>query len=82
MKEKQKFVGGVLPESTAAKKRASKCTFSDYTSSESGAAPMDLNHPVFEDESSGTPMSSQRLPGIKTAKGKGKVTSFAAAPPD
>ena len=67
LKGKQKFVGGVLPQSTAVKKRASKYTFTDYTSSESGASPMDLNNPVFEDESSGTPMS-RRPPGIKAAK--------------
>ena len=82
LKEKQKFVGGVLPQSTAAKKRASKRTFTDYTSSESGASPMDLNNLVFEDESPGTPMSSRRPPGIKAAKGKGKVTSSSAVPPD
>ena len=67
LKEKQKFVGGVLPQSTTVKKRASKRTFIDYTSSKNGAFPMDLNNPVFEDESSGTPMS-RRPPGIKAAK--------------
>ena len=67
-KEKQKFVGGMLPESTAAKKRASKHTFGDYTSSESGASPMDLNNPVFEDKSSGTPMS----PRHQGCQGKGQ----------
>ncbi|XP_047940971.1 glutathione S-transferase T3-like [Salvia hispanica] len=82
LKEKQKFVGGILPESTAAKKRTSKRTFGDYTSSESGASPMDLNNPVFEDESSGTPMSSRRPPGIKVAKGKGKATSSSTPPPE
>ena len=72
----------MLLELTAAKKRATKRTFGDCTSSESGASPMDLNHPVFEDESSGTPMPSRRPPGIKAAKGKGKATSSSVAPPD
>ena len=82
LRDKQKFVGGVIPQSTAARRRASKRTLADYTSSDSGASPMDLNSPVFEDESSGTPMSSRRPPGVKAAKGKGKATSSSAAPPD
>ncbi|XP_047940201.1 uncharacterized protein LOC125187621 [Salvia hispanica] len=69
LRDKQKFVGGVIPQSTAARRRASKRTFNDYTSSDSGTSPMDLNSPVFEDESSGTPMSSRRPPGVKAAKG-------------
>ena len=72
LRDKQKFVGGVIPQPTAARRRASKRTFNDYTSSDSGASPMDLNSPMFEDESSGTPMSSRRPPGVKAAKGKGK----------
>ena len=81
LRDKKKFVGGVIPQSTAARRRTSKRTFTDYTSSESGASPMDLNNPVFEDESSGTPMS-RRPPDIKPAKAKGKATSSTAAPPD
>ena len=81
MKEKQKFVGGMLPQSTVAKKRAKRTFAGDYTSSDSGTAPIDLNHPVYEDESSGTPMSSRRLAGIKAAKGKGNAKSSQAAPP-
>ena len=72
LKEKQKFVGGMLPESTAAKKRASKLTFGDYTSSESGASPMDLNHPVFKDESSGTPMSTRRPPASRLPRARAR----------
>ena len=45
-------------------------------------APIDLNHPVFKDESSETPLSSRRPAGIKAAKGKGKATSSSVAPPD
>ena len=82
LRDKQKFVGGVIPQSTAARRRTSKRTFNDYTSSDSGASPMDLNSPVFEDESSGTPMSSRRPPGVKAAKGKGKATSSSVAPPE
>ena len=82
LRDKQKFVGDVIPPSTTARKRASKRTFADYTSSESGASPMDLNNPVFDDESSGTPMSSRRPPGIKLAKAKAKATTSTAAPSD
>ena len=82
MKEKLKFVGGVLPQSPAAKKRAKRNFAGDYTSCDSGAAPMDLNHPVYEDESFDTPISSRHPAGIKAAKDKGKVTSSQAAPPD
>ncbi|XP_047965699.1 glutathione S-transferase T3-like [Salvia hispanica] len=77
LRDKQKFVGGVIPQSMAARRRASKRTFNAYTSSDSGASPMDLNSPVFEDESSGTPMSSRRPPGVKAAKGKATSTSVA-----
>ena len=44
---------------------------------------MDLNHPLYEDESSGTPMSSRHPSGVKTAKSKGKAkaTSSQALPP-
>ena len=85
MKEKQKFVGGMLPQSAAAAaaERAKHTFAGDYTSSDSGATPMDLNHPVYEDESSSTPMSSWRPAGVKAAKGKGKAkaTSSQAMPP-
>ncbi|XP_041999647.1 glutathione S-transferase T3-like [Salvia splendens] len=46
LKDKQKFQGGILPLS-AAWKRTKNTTTGDYTSSESGAHPMDLNQPMF-----------------------------------
>ena len=75
----------MLPQSATAKKRAKHTFAGDYRSSDSSATPMDLNHPVYKDESSGTLMSFRRPAGIKASKGKGKgkakATSSQAALP-
>ena len=79
LKEKQKFQGGILPLSYAAK-RAEHTFVGDYMSSDIGATPMDLNHPLYEDKSSDTPMSSHRPSSVKASKGKAKATSSHSAP--
>ena len=45
VKEKQKFQGGIMPISSA-RKRTKNTATGDYTSSDSGAPPMDLNQPM------------------------------------
>ena len=80
LKDKQKFQGGILPISVVAK-RTKNTTAGDYKSSDSGAPPMDLNQPMYEDESSGTPLSSRCPIGSKTAKNKGKAKATSSQNP-
>ena len=80
VKDKQKFQGGIVPISSTSKRTKNSAT-GDYTSSDTGAPPMDLNQPMYEDESSGTPMSSRRPIGNKVAKNKGKAKAMTSQNP-
>lgn len=71
VKDMLKFQGGI------AHALSKKKNCGDYMSN-GGADPVDLNKSLYEEESSGTPVSTGRRPsGNKAAKGKEKTITFA-----
>ena len=81
MKDKPQFKGGMLSTSSASK-RTKNTAGGEYTSSDGGTPQMDLNQTLYEDENSGTPMSTRRPIGNKAAKNKGKAKATSSQNPN